>query len=115
MGRGSTRIRLDDDRFKLDLLKTYCPRNEVPGSDIIWEDYVRQVKLSLSVIKHYAMETDKIMEVRLHTFITSALPLLRGRLYESQRQCGLCRQEFLFQNSNPDLSVFHPVAQASKW
>jgi len=78
MGRGSTRIRLDDDRFKPDLLKKYCPRNAVPASDIISKDYVRQVKLSLSVIKHYAMKTDKIMDIRLHTFIASALPLCVG-------------------------------------
>jgi len=72
--------------------------------------YVRQVKVALSVIKHYAIKTGKTMEVRLHTFLTSALQLLRGKLYESQRQSGLCRQKFLFQNSNPDLSVVHPMA-----
>ena len=88
MGRGSTRIRLDDDRFKPDLLKIYCSRSAVPVSDIIW-----QVKLSFSVIKHYAIKSGKTKEVRLHTFLTSALPLLLGRLYESQIQSGLCRQE----------------------
>jgi len=72
--------------------------------------YVRQVKVALSVIKHYAIKTGNTMEVRLHTFLTSALPFLRGKLYESQRQSELCRQEFIFQNSNPELSVVQPVA-----
>jgi len=38
MGRGSTGIRLDDDRFKPDLLKTYCSRNAVSVLDVTWMD-----------------------------------------------------------------------------